>query len=231
MPPPAPQGKRGPHRDVPQVPIAYRPGREPPASVTVLSCQTTVGKTIMGKYAPRNDQGDHRIKSDDPLAIAMLKEEHHIFRTLFDGAQDASEAKRVAIARELCMRLSVHMTIEEEILYPALKPVIGEGEVNEGIVEHASGKMLCAEIEQLNGDEELFASKVHVLGEETVHHIDEEDEDLFEDARKAHAAGKLDLDGIGETMRARQAELYDQIAATAETGRTHEARSEEIETI
>jgi hemerythrin-like domain-containing protein len=186
---------------------------------------------MAGKYGARNSQGQHAVAKDDPVALQVLKDEHHIFRTLFDEAGTASEKRLISIARELCMRLTIHMTIEEEILYPALKPVIGTDEVNEGIVEHQSGKYIIAEIEQLNGDEELFSSKVHVLGEETVHHIDEEDEDLFEDAKKAHEKGKLDLDTIGKKLRARQKELYDQITATGEVGKTREADAEEIQKI
>ena len=183
---------------------------------------------MAGTYGARNAQGNHVIAKDDPGALRLLKEEHHIFRTLFDEAKTASPHRLVAIARELCMRLTIHMTIEEELLYPALKPVIGVDEVNEGIVEHQSGKMLIAEIEQLDGDEELFASKIHVLGEETIHHIDEEDEELFVDAKEAHAEGKLDLDLIGTTLRARQQALYDQIAASGDVGKTCEANAEEI---
>jgi hemerythrin-like domain-containing protein len=184
----------------------------------------------MGKYTERNEKGDHRIKSDDPKAIALLKEEHHKFRELFDKAEDAEGKALVPVAREICMRLAVHMTIEEELLYPAVKKLGTEekDEVDEGIVEHASGKALCAEIEQLDGTEELFKSKVHVLGEETIHHIDEEDEELFETAKQAAEDGKVDLDALGDTMRARQAQLYDQIAQTGETGRTREAEVEEV---
>jgi hemerythrin-like domain-containing protein len=184
---------------------------------------------VPGKYGSRNTEGKHRIAADDPMAISLLKEEHHVFRELFDEAEEARPTRRVEIARELCMRLTVHMAIEEEILYPALKPVIGDDEVNEGIVEHQSGKRIIAELEQLDGDEELFASKVHVLGEETVHHIDEEDEELFEDARAAHDKGRLDLDALGERLRSRQAELYNQIMATGETGKTCEAQPDEVE--
>jgi hypothetical protein len=184
---------------------------------------------MAGKYASRNSEGDHRIKDDDPAAIALLKEEHHRFRELFDQAEETEGGKLVAIAEELCMRLAVHMTIEEEILYPALKPVIGADEVNEGIVEHQSGKRIVAELEQLDGTEELYKAKVHVLGEETIHHIDEEDEDMFEDAKQAHEDGKIDLDAIGEQLRARQAELYDQIGASGELGKTNEAEANEIE--
>lgn len=183
---------------------------------------------MSGKYAARNSEDLHRIADDDPRAIALLKDEHHRFRELFDAAEAAGDDSRVAIARELCMRLAVHMTIEEEILYPALKPVLGSDEINEGIVEHAAGKVLIVEIENLTGTEELYAAKIHVLGEETIHHIDEEDEDMFEDAKQAHAAGKLDLDTLGDQLRARQAELYRQIETDGEIGETEEADAEEI---
>jgi len=186
---------------------------------------------MAGKYEARNDEGDHRVLDDDPRAIALLKAEHHVFRTLFDRAEAAEGAELKRIADEICLRLGVHMAIEEEILYPALKPAIGSDEVDEGIVEHASGKQLAMEIEQLNGTEELYKSKVHVLGEETIHHIDEEDEDLFADAKEAHAAGKLDLDEIGDRLRARQAELYQAIERTGEMGDTDEADAEEIERV
>ncbi len=186
---------------------------------------------MSGKYSQRNEQGRHRIAKDDPLAIRVLKEEHHVFRTLFDRAGNAEGAALAKIGAELCMRLAVHMTIEEEILYPALKPILGEDEINEGIVEHDSGKKLVAEIEQLDGSETLYSAKVHVLGEETVHHIDEEDEDMFAEAAEAHEKGRIDLDALGEKLRARQAELYDQIEKTGELGKTREAKAEEIETI
>ncbi len=184
---------------------------------------------MAGKYGARNVQGNHVIAKDDPIALQVLKDEHHSFRLLFDEAEGASEKRLTEIARELCMRLTVHMAIEEEILYPALKPVIGADEVNEGVVEHQSGKRIVAELEQLDGTEELFAAKVHVLGEETVHHIDEEDEDLFEEAKKAHRSSDIDLDALGEKLRARQAKLYDDIATTGETGKTREAQPDEVE--
>ena len=186
---------------------------------------------MSGKYEQRNQQGKHAVADDDPLAIRLLKDEHRIFRSLFDQAEQSDERRLVEIARELCMRLSVHMAIEEEILYPAMKPIIGEDEINEGIVEHQSGKRIIAELDQLDGTEELFAAKVHVLGEETVHHIDEEDEELFENSKGAHAEGKIDLDALGEKLRSRQAQLYDDIAATGETGKTGEAQPDEVQRI
>lgn len=182
----------------------------------------------MGKYASRNNTGKHAIAKDDPAAIRLLKEEHHIFRELFDEFEEVDRDRQIAIARELNMRLTVHMVIEEEILYPALKNVISDDEVNEGIVEHQSGKRIITELEQLDGNEELFSAKVHVLGEETVHHIDEEDDELFDDAVKAHDSGAIDLDHIGENLRTRQKALYDEISRWGEVGRTCETNADEV---
>lgn len=183
----------------------------------------------MSGHAQRNDEGAHRILEDDPVAVRLLKDEHHVFRQLFDRAEKAEEDELPVIAQELCMRLAVHMTIEEEIFYPALQPIIGDDEINEALVEHEAGKRLAAEIEQLDGDEPLYQAKIHVLGEETLHHLDEEDEKLFERARQAHASGEIDLDALGEQLRTRQAELYDQIARDGEVGETDDAVVEEIE--
>lgn len=182
----------------------------------------------MGEYSARNSEGLHRIAKNDPLALQVLKHEHHKFRKLFDAAKEAKGAKLKTIGDELCLRLDVHMTIEEEILYPAGKKVGDADEVDEGIVEHAAGKDLAGQIAQMNGTEELYASKIHVLGEQTIHHIDEEDEELFEEMKEAHEKGKIDLDAIGEQLRARQAELYDKVMATGDVGQTQEADAEEV---
>ena len=185
----------------------------------------------MGKYVEQGKEAPHTVSEDDPPAIALLKEEHQVFRELFDRAEEAEGDELVEIAREVCMRLTVHMAIEEELLYPSLKPVLGDEEVNEGVVEHATGKTIVTELEQLDGSEELFKTKIHVLGEVTMHHVDEEDEDMFEDAKKAHVEGKVDLKALGEQIAARRQELYDNIAATGDEGVTCETDANEVESV
>ena len=181
----------------------------------------------MSEYAKRNDEGLHRIAEDDPIALQVLKNEHHKIRELFDAANEAEGPALKKIGDELCLRLDVHMTIEEEILYPVGKQVGEADDVDEGIVEHAAGKDLAGQIVQMDGTEELYKSKIHVLGEQTIHHIDEEDEELFEEVKEAHGKGEIDLNAIGEHLRARQAELYAKVEATGDLGPTQEADAEE----
>jgi hypothetical protein len=86
-------------------------------------------------------------------------------------------------------------------------------EVDEGIVENQIAGSLIMEIGDMTGREEMFKPKVHVLGEEVVHHIDEEDCGLLADARKAWEHGKVDLVLIGAQMRERRRALYDVVAS------------------
>ena len=165
----------------------------------------------MSNYAERGRTPPHAIMRDDPPPIVLIKEEHQRFRELFDRAESAEGDALIGISGEIGARLLIHMEIEEDILYPALKEVINVEEVDEGIVEHQVARKLMLDITRMTGREEMFKSKVHVLGEETMHHIDEEDSELFEDAKEAWKQGRIDLVELGHQLRARRKELYDRL--------------------
>ncbi len=136
-------------------------------------------------------------------AIALLKADHREAEEAFDSFETATRAKKIAIARKVCVALKVHTRIEEEIFYPAIKGKIEKGMVNEAVVEHASAKDLIAQIESMDGSEELFDAKVTVLGELIQHHVDEEESEMFKQARKTD----VDMKALGQQMAARKAEL------------------------
>ena len=139
----------------------------------------------------------------DPLAVAMLKEDHRAASALFKEFQSADRPRKLKIAREVTNALKVHTTIEEELFYPAIKLRIEDEMVNEAVIEHASAKDLIAQIDGMSGSEELFDAKVTVLGELIEHHVEEEETEMF---KQAKAAG-IDLDALGEQMQARKAAL------------------------
>ena len=165
----------------------------------------------MGKYAERNRLPPHAIAQGDPPAVAAIKDDHQMFRALFDLAEESDGRSLVSLSREICVRLAMHMVIEEEILYPALKPAIGISEIDEGIVEHEVARRLIVEIARMTGGEELYKARVHVLGEETMHHLDEEDRELLPKARAAWEQGKVDLALIGQQIQDRRRELYEEL--------------------
>ena len=169
----------------------------------------------MTGYVKRASVPPHLVDDRDPPAITLLKEDHQILRALFDLVETVPDDVLFAVAGDICIRLAIHMGVEEHLLYPALKPVIGSSEVDEAIVEHQVTKRLISDIMGMTGREKFFRAKVHVLGEETVHHVDEEDRVLFRHARKAWEDGKIDLVELGTEMGRHRRELFDLVGSVA----------------
>jgi hemerythrin superfamily protein len=140
-------------------------------------------------------------------AITLLKTDHRKVEDLFDKFEAArGEAKKKSLASQICLELTIHAKIEEEVFYPACKEV-AEGDIwQESIVEHDSAKVLIAEIEAGNPGDEFYDAKVKVLSEIVRQHIKEEEkrsDGMFAQARK----GGLDMGALGEEMAELKKEL------------------------
>jgi len=152
-------------------------------------------------------------KSQD--AIALLKEDHRKVEELFKQFESAKgDGRKETLATQICLELSVHAAIEEEIFYPACEGKVEEDLLKESYVEHDAAKIMIAEIAAGAGSgDEFFDAKVKVLQEEIEHHVEEEEkrlEGLFSQARKAD----LDMDALGEQLAARKEELLESYKAT-----------------
>src|SRR5215212_9647432 len=141
-------------------------------------------------------------------AIALLKEDHRKVEKLFKEFEEArGDGRKEKLARQICLELSVHAAIEEEIFYPACEGNVDEDLLKESYVEHDAAKVLIAEIEAGNGEsDEFFDAKVKVLQEEIEHHVEEEEKretGVFAQARR----GEMELDALGQQLAARKQEL------------------------
>lgn len=140
-------------------------------------------------------------------AVALLKEDHRTVEDLFAKFEKASgDERKKTIADEICMELTIHSMIEEEIFYPACEGKVEEDLLSEAYVEHDGAKVLIGEIQAGSPSDEYFDAKVKVLQEQIEHHVEEEEkrmEGLFSQARKAG----VDMDALGEQLAARKEEL------------------------
>ena len=140
-------------------------------------------------------------------AVALLKEDHRVVEELFAQFEKASgDGRKQKLATQICLELSVHAKIEEEIFYPACEGKVEEDLLKEAYVEHDGAKLLIAEILAGEPSDEFYDAKVTVLQEQIEHHVEEEEkrlEGLFSQARKAD----LDMDALGEQLAARKQEL------------------------
>ena len=139
-------------------------------------------------------------------AISLLMKDHKTVKALFEqyeGLSDRSFATKKKLADQICHELTVHTQIEEEIFYPAVRPIHDGDLMDEAVVEHASAKELIAQILAMDPTEDLYDAKVTVLSEQIEHHVKEEEGDMFPKVRKT----AVDLDALGDEMAARKEQL------------------------
>ncbi|HEY4113943.1 MAG TPA: hemerythrin domain-containing protein [Rhizomicrobium sp.] len=134
-------------------------------------------------------------------AIALLKADHRTVEKLFADYQKAkSSDRKQTLAKQICLELTVHCKIEEDIFYPACRADgVEEDMMDEANVEHDGAKVLVAEIEQGKPGDEFFDAKVKVLSEMIKHHVKEEEKKQGNMFAKARKAG-VDLSTLGEEM-------------------------------
>jgi hemerythrin superfamily protein len=160
-----------------------------------------------GRASPRGSQSraSSRGRSAGNDAISLLKEDHGRVKALFERFEKArGEEQKSQLAETICMELTVHAQIEEEIFYPAAREAIDDEDLlDEAKVEHDSAKELIAQIQASSPEDELFDAKVKVLGEYVNHHVQEEERELFPEVRSS----ELDLAELGTRLRERKQEL------------------------
>lgn len=145
-------------------------------------------------------------------AVDLLDADHIAVKKLFTQFKKMSEDKapageRKALADRICLELTIHTQLEEEIFYPEVRPEIGDDLLmDEAEVEHASAKELIAQISSMSADDGKFDAKVVVLGEYIDHHVKEEREEMFPKARKT----TVDLAAMAERLATRKEELQQQ---------------------
>ena len=153
-------------------------------------------------------------------ACDLLDTDHRNVKKMFKEYEELTNSrsrsatqKKIELARQICMELSVHAQIEEEIFYPALRAALKDTDLlDEAEVEHQTAKDLIAQIEGESEADDKFDAKVKVLGEYIDHHVKEEKNEIFP---KARSARKLDLVAMRDELEARKEELMSEMGAAA----------------
>jgi hemerythrin superfamily protein len=149
------------------------------------------------------------LDTDHRNVMKMFKE----YEELTSSRARSAAQKKMDLARQICMELTVHTQIEEEIFYPAVRGAVKDTDMlDEATVEHQSAKELIAHLQEASEADDMFDAKVKVLGEYVNHHIKEERAEIFP---KARSARKLDLVSMRDELQSRKEELMSEMEATA----------------
>jgi len=142
-------------------------------------------------------------KAED--ALAMLRADHDAVSKMFvEYEKSRTSTRKKELINEICMALSIHAQIEEEIFYPAVKASLNDKIlVPEAMIEHATLKDLIGQLEVGEDDSEMVDARVKVLSEYVKHHVKEEQDEMFPKVK----ASSLNTADLGAQMAARRDDL------------------------
>ncbi len=138
-------------------------------------------------------------------AITLLKQDHKAVEKLFKEFEnlkkkDGTPAQKKKVVRAVIKELSIHAAIEEQVFYPDVreKDDDEEDDVLEALEEHHIVKWTCDELHKMEPTDERYDAKMTVLMELVRHHVEEEEQDMFPEVRKA--LGRKTLLEMGERL-------------------------------
>ena len=139
-------------------------------------------------------------------AIALLKADHDKVKKLLSELETTTERgvkTRAELFSTIKGELTVHEVIEEEIFYPELKAhPKAKDIVLEGFQEHHVVDLLMKELEELDVTDETWGAKAIVMKENIEHHIEEEEGEMFKQARAVF--DRQELEDLGARMAERK---------------------------
>ena len=122
--------------------------------------------------------------------------------TKLDMDEDTESCER--LVRQVVAALEVHAALEEELLYPAARGAITETAlIDEAEVEHESVHALINQLKAMDAKDVKFAARFTVLCEYVLHHVKEEESELFPQLY----GSPLDWARLAREMAERRAEL------------------------
>lgn len=172
---------------------------------------------------------------DDPLAL--LERDHRDVEQMIRDLAAADDAEdQGALVAGIRSALTRHMAIEEELLYPLVREVVGDDERTEAMVEHDLARSGMDQVEHLIGKPGLGAA-VDALAAGIAHHVAEEEDDLFPRLRTA-AADRLvevapavrarhdDASGTGDLAALSKSDLLERARKAGISGRSSMTKDE-----
>ncbi len=144
-------------------------------------------------------------------AFELLKADHRKVSKLFDQLESVDGNKKLDVFEQIKAELDLHAHIEETILYPALeKPEETHKITLEAYEEHKVVKTLLAQLAQAKSANDEWQAKAKVLRENVDHHVEEEENELFEKAEDA--LSDEEVEALGSRMESEKAHQEGRLA-------------------
>ncbi|MBC3347413.1 hemerythrin domain-containing protein [Pseudomonas sp. SWRI196] len=153
-------------------------------------------------------------------AIDLLKADHERVKAILAQLSESTSRgikKRTDLLAKLEMEISIHTRLEEEILYPAYKQAGGKEQAEmyyEAKEEHRTvDSLVLPDLKNTDPSTPEFAGRVKVVKELLEHHIEEEETEMFPQAKKL--LGKATLESLGEQMETMKAQYKKEMSSSS----------------
>ncbi len=132
-----------------------------------------------------------------PKITRMIRADHANLLAIFHRyTADAPAVTRQALADRICVGLEIHMKLEEEVFYPALRELYPDGEVIlKSEPEHNAIRRLVARLRRMSADDIGFDGAVLDLMRNFMHHVADEETVLLPAAERVLAEHLAELGG------------------------------------
>lgn len=138
-------------------------------------------------------------------AVAVLERDHRELEELFQAFERSGSApRRKELAARIVRELSIHASLEEQLVYPRIRRVDDhaagaagrrgaskEPQVLVALEEHHLAKVALTEIARLPAGDARFDAKVRVLIASVRRHVEEEERDLLPAMARAYTPEEL----------------------------------------
>ncbi|HEU4655256.1 MAG TPA: hemerythrin domain-containing protein [Steroidobacteraceae bacterium] len=141
-----------------------------------------------------------------PSITSMIRMDHtHVMAAFHRYKSDTSPARKQAIVEHICLALTVHAQLEEEIFYPALQSVLqGDEVLNHSKPEHDEMRGYIDKLRGMSPEEDAFDDTLMDLMRVVIHHVADEETRLLPAAERLLGD---QLGSLGAQMTKRRMEL------------------------
>ncbi|MCW3147417.1 hemerythrin domain-containing protein [Stutzerimonas stutzeri] len=151
-------------------------------------------------------------------AIDLLIQDHERVKEILTRLTESTERAvktRAELLHKLEMEVTIHTQLEEQILYPAYKEAGGKEELkmyHEAKEEHrAVDSLVLPDLKATEPGSVEFSGRAKVCKELLEHHIEEEESEMFPEARELFDAAQLE--DMGKQMEALRSRLKKDFSA------------------
>jgi hemerythrin superfamily protein len=131
--------------------------------------------------------------------VDLLVGQHEQVRGLFSLLDQGDAKERQETFEELVRLLAVHETAEEEVVYPAVRSMVDDGDdlADARTSEEAEAKEALAELEELGPDHPEFSAKLDAFKQMVLTHAGNEEREIFPRLRDTHSRDQLESMAVG----------------------------------